>query len=87
MTFPVSLKNIGQVSLEFMFAMMAVVLLTIGMIKVFVWTGVEMLNGQRMHEQTLLAGEDPMTQTRPYFTAPTKIGAYVNSSIFGDENP
>ena len=83
----------GQVSLEFMFGMIGVVLLVVGMIQVFAWTGNDLMKRFNTHDAILVSPIStaqpaaPLEQTRPMFYSITKINATVNSNIFGEENP
>ena len=83
----------GQVSLEFMFGMIGVVLLLVGMIQVFAWTGNDLMKRFNTHDSILVSPVStsqpaaPLEQTRPMFYSITKINATVNSNIFGEENP
>ncbi len=88
-------KNIrpGQVSLEFMFGMIGVVLLVVGMIQVFAWTGTDLMKRFNSHDALLVSPistsqpAGPLEQVRPMFYSITKINATVNSNIFGEETP
>lgn len=82
----------AQVILEFCFSMIALVILIMGMLKVFAWTGKDMVARRLQHEQVLyqpVGGEwdGPLKQTAPLFFSASKIDAAVNSSVFGDANP
>jgi hypothetical protein len=83
----------GQVSLEFMFGMIGVVLLVVGMIQVFAWTGNDLMKRFNSHEALLVSPVGtsqpaaPLEQVRPMFYSVTKINATVNSNIFGEEAP
>lgn len=83
----------GQVSLEFMFGMIGVVLLAVGMIQVFAWTGTDLMKRFNTHDALLVSPIStaqpaaPLEQIRPMFYSVTKLNATVNSNIFGEENP
>ncbi len=89
----VKIKWPGQVTLEFMFGMIGVVLLIVGMIQVFAWTGSDLIKRFVRHEAILespISTNDsggPLEQTRPMFYSATQINATVNSNIFGEEIP
>jgi hypothetical protein len=83
----------GQVSLEFMFGIMGAVLLLVGMIQVFAWTGQDLLSRMDRHNSVLLTPfnydqvASPLDQVRPIVGSTTRIEAAVNSNVFGEENP
>lgn len=72
----------SQATIEFTFTMVLVVLLLVGMIKVFLWTGNDLSNRwQKVHEQELL---NPMELLNPpEYIAPLPINAAARSDIFG----
>ena len=82
----------GQVTMEFTFGIIAVVLLTLGLIKVFTWTGEDLVGRRIMHESILTEpiaknSVEPLKQVRPYFFSSAKLNAAVESNIFGEETP
>jgi hypothetical protein len=84
------------VMLEFSFAIILVVLLALGMFRVFQWTAHDMADRRRAHEDVLVYGkidanplidipsDEPTIQLQPYFYSSTDLDAAVNSNIFGD---
>lgn len=80
----------GQTIIESTFGMLALVLLMLGMIRVFFWVGADLSSRRAAHEQTLvepvIAGEtmDHYRQIRPVFYEGIPMDATtVNSEIFG----
>ena len=79
----------GQSTIEFTFSMVLTVLLIVGMIKVFQWTGNDLAQRRIAHEAALLSGacgegpQCPLEQVRPTFFYSAGIDAAVNSNIFG----
>ena len=66
----------GQVILEFTFCMIVILIMLYGVIKVFHWTGSDLVERQRAHTKTLLVNTlDPREQIDPYFYAPIKMNA------------
>lgn len=76
----------AQVTLEFMFAVLIVVLLAIGMIRVFQWAGEDVFRRRSEHEWSLRQGNNPRAQLQDDFFTSVDINATVDSNIFGD-NP
>ena len=68
----------AQLTIEFTFTMVAVVLLIVGMIKVFHWTGNDLAERRKMHERELLK-----QNIGPVSFPPVKINAVVSSNVFG----
>jgi hypothetical protein len=89
----VNTKPLAQVTMEFTFGMAAAVLLLVGMIRVFAWTGKELISRQNAHITSISTPtcdntSCPLTQLEyGVFFAPIDIGAAVNSNIFGDQYP
>ncbi len=67
-------KN-GQVILEFTFCMIIILLMIFGATKVFHWTGRDLVERQRAHDEVLRETVPPRQQIDPYFYTPTKINA------------
>ena len=70
------LKKRAQATIEFTFAMIIILFLIYGMIKVFRWVGIDMADRRIEHDQVLknpLA--TPAQQITPNFSRPKKIGA------------
>ena len=68
--------------------MLVVVLLIIGMVKVFAWTGRDLLERRQAHEAqlTVPVSEDSgvsLVQTRPFFFDIAPINAAVESNMWG----
>ena len=78
------LRSVGQTMIEFSFCMIVVVVLLLGMIKVFVWSGKDLI-GRRVAHETILANEDltPDRQIRPVFYYATRFDAVVDSNVYG----
>lgn len=71
-----SQKKYGQVILEFTFCMIVLFFMVYGVIMVFRWTGVDLAERRRAHNQMLLSPinkdwidlqDGPMNQIKPYF--------------------
>jgi hypothetical protein len=82
----------GQVILEFTFAIIAIVLLIVGMTRIVTWSGRDLVERRDKMDAVLIQPVgtdvgDPLKQTRHIFYTNVTIGAAVNSSVFGDENP
>lgn len=91
-------QRTGQSFLEFSFAIIMVVLLMVGMVKVFLWTGSDLVNRRQAHEDILTNIEGcslenikecggpsmGLRQLRPVFYIPEETGAAVSSNIFGN---
>ena len=60
----------GQVILEFTFCMIVILIMMYGVIKVFHWTGRDIVARQRAHETTLFANVSPRKQIDPYGSPP-----------------
>ena len=76
----------GQVIIEFTFCMIIVMLMMYGLVKIFRWTGVDMVERRMSHDVTLKVGitkdylntdigSGPMRQIDDYFYKPTKMDA------------
>ncbi|MDP2652468.1 MAG: hypothetical protein Q8Q08_00375 [Candidatus Omnitrophota bacterium] len=68
--------------LEFSFCMIATVILLLGMIKIFVWCGKDLVARRKAHENVLRQGTP--VGIRPVFYYSTRMGAAVDSNIFGN---
>lgn len=84
-------KNLkGQSTIEFTFSMVVTVLLILGLIRVFQWTGNDLAERRVAHETALLDGSCgdgptcPLEQIRPTFFYSAELRAAVNSNIFGN---
>ena len=86
----------GQATIEFTFTMVIVVLLLFGMIQVAVWSGMDLADRRKAHEDFLtttsirqggvkkeIYGKE---QTNPTFYYSSPIGAAVSSNIFKKED-
>lgn len=65
----------GQVILEFTFCMIVILIMFYGVIKVFHWSGSDLVERQRAHTDALLEDVTPREQIDPYFYAPIKMNA------------
>ncbi len=66
----------GQGFLEFTFAMMVLMIMIYGLIRVFGWTGVDLTEGRLAHERTLTdGGLSSRQQINPEFYVPTPFNA------------
>jgi hypothetical protein len=80
----------GQSTIEFTFTMVMTVLLVVGMIKVFLWTGRDMFQRRQAHEAVLTQSigydsEEALIQINPtFFGVANMEDAAVPSNIFGD---
>ncbi|MFP4473615.1 MAG: hypothetical protein ACLFPX_07130 [Candidatus Omnitrophota bacterium] len=72
----------AQTSLEFAFAMIVAALLLLGMIKVMLWVGKDLVARRTAHESVLTGTGSPVTQVRPTFYYSTPIDAAKDSNIF-----
>jgi len=82
------MKKNAQVLMEFTFSMIVVALLIMGMVKVFTWSGRDLVERRKEHERVLFDSRGGgRNQTRPVFFTVRPIAATVNSSVFGDMNP
>jgi hypothetical protein len=82
----------GQVTMEFTFGLVAIVLLIVGMIKVMAWCGRDLIDRRAVHEAVLIqpigqGSAQPLIQVRPFFYGTTDMNAAINSNIFGAETP
>ena len=69
--------------IEFSFCMIVVVILFLGLIKVFVWSGVDLLGRRQAHDTILINGATPELQIRPVFYFSTRMNAAFDSNIYG----
>ena len=89
----VFVSEAGQVTMEFIFAILAVVMLIVGTVRVFSWAGRDLVARTIYHEVTLTAPItkeplEPLKQLSPLFFSSMEVGAYVNNTnIFGREVP
>jgi len=65
----------GQVILEFTFCMIVILIMIFGVIKVFHWTGSDLVERQRAHKTVLLEDVTPREQLDPFFYQPAKMNA------------
>jgi len=73
----------GQVILEFTFCMIVILIMMYGVIKVFHWTGRDIVARQRAHELTLTANViNPRIQIDPYGSAPAPGGRIDSDPYF-----
>ncbi len=76
-------KKIAQVTLEFIFSMIIVVLLVYGTIMIFRWSGLDMANRRYSHERLLTRDpvgetyEQILRQIDPHFHEPLKMNAIL----------
>jgi hypothetical protein len=76
-------RRCGQAMIEFSFSMIVIVVLLIGMIKVFVWSGKDLLMRREMHESVLMdPSSTPRQQIRPTFYYSTRFNAAVESNVY-----
>lgn len=77
----------GQAFLEFSFALAMVAFLMIGLVKVFLWTGADLVKRRQAHE-AVLTNQDcagsvcGIRQLRPTFFTSDGLHVAVNSDIF-----
>jgi len=69
------LTHKGQVILEFTFCMIVILIMIYGVIKVFHWTGIDIVERQRAHETILLEDVSSRDQITPFFYAPVRLNA------------
>lgn len=79
----------AQSIVEFTFGIVIVVLLLLGMIKVFSWAARDLTDRRQRHEVSLIIDPGdcpacPLQQVNPYFYESTAVGFAKNSNIFGD---
>lgn len=79
------IRILGQVTLEFTFALIVIVLLVLGMIRVFQWGGKDLYQRRLAHETLLESNVPPLNQLEPYFYSSTTFNAAKPSNVFGDE--
>lgn len=73
----------GQTMIEFSFCMIIVVVLLLGMIKVFVWSGKDLVERRRAHERILTNRYlSPQQQIRPVFYFSTRFDADIDSNMY-----
>ena len=66
----------AQVILEFTFCMIVILIMLYGIIKVFHWSGSDIVERQRAHTDVLLdQSSTPKEQIDPNFYAPVKMNA------------
>ncbi len=75
----------GQSTLEFTFAMIAILFLLYGMIQVFRWVGIDMAQRQFEHRHTMGQGTSPDTQLNPSFYRPSRLNAFINADMIAHE--
>jgi len=90
---PPQARRGGQVNIEITFSMIIIVMLLLGMIRVFFWVGNDLADRRRAHEATLTGDVPPdldpamdrsYKQIRPTFYEGTPMDAItINSEIFG----
>jgi hypothetical protein len=74
----------GQTMVEFSFSMIVAVVLLLGLIKVFIWSGKDLMNRRKMHEAVLMNPKAvPAEQIRPTFYYATRFNAEIDSNIYG----
>lgn len=83
-------SSFGQTIIESTFGIIVLVLLMLGMIRVFFWVGADLSSRRAAHEQTLVSpvrlgvDSDHYRQIRPVFYEGIPMDATtVNSEIFG----
>lgn len=80
----------GQVTIEFTVTMVFTFLLMVGLIRVFTWTGRELIGRRQAHERILIEplpceeAACPLRQIRPTFFGSTSINATVSSNMYGN---
>ena len=75
-------KTTGQASVEFVFAMIAVIFLIYGLVRVFGWAGMDLAERAFVHEQSLTNGElSPQQQLNPDFYRPRRINAVYQGNM------
>ena len=88
---PQKQKEHAQTTIEFTFSIICVCLLLIGMIKVFVWTGKDLISRRQQDKAVLIESVCSNNsnciyrQIRPLFFTSANIEATVNSHIFGEQ--
>ena len=77
------MTRVAQSTIEFTFAMILVLLLIFGLIRIFRWVGMDLSDRRIVHERVL---EDvslsPEAQIAPDFYRPRKMGAVFNGFNF-----
>lgn len=75
----------GQATIEFTFAMIATVVLLMGMIQAVIWAGKDLAARRRAHEVYLTDNQlDGWEQTNPTFYRSAAMGAAVRSDIYNE---
>ncbi|MCA9408363.1 MAG: hypothetical protein H6755_01520 [Candidatus Omnitrophica bacterium] len=65
----------GQAIIEFLFAMIIIMLMIYAMGKIFHWTGADLAARRVKHEEVLMSGSNPQQQIVTYFDAPLEMNA------------
>jgi len=74
----------GQAMVEFSFCVILVFILFVGLIKVFVWTGRDLVERRRTHERVLRElSSGGREQVRPVFFYSSRFNAAIDSNLFG----
>ena len=63
----VAVKTQAQSTIEFTFALIIILLMAWGMIRIFRWGGMDLAERRWMHDETLVSGATPEQQLNPDF--------------------
>ena len=75
------LRTRAQSTLEFTFAMIVLVFLIYGMVRVFFWVGKDLANRRIVQDNSLTNGYDPSVQLNPNFYRGQSMGAIYNGTV------
>ncbi|MCK5580880.1 MAG: hypothetical protein KAJ18_06365 [Candidatus Omnitrophica bacterium] len=83
-------RSQGQSTIEFTFSMICVTLLIVGMIKIFTWTGRDLVERRQQHDAVLTeavcsASDCVLRQVRPMFFTEVDLNIGIASNIFGPQ--
>ena len=69
------IMTMGQSTIEFTFVMIAILLLTYGLIRIFCWAGLDLAERRFTHEQVLTNGATAVEQLVPDFYRPKRLNS------------
>ena len=78
----------AQSTIEFTFAMIVIVFLIYGMVRVFSWAGMDLAGRRLAQDNSLVSSPDPKVQLAPDFYRVRSMDAIYNGSVSnGNETP
>jgi len=75
------LNTRAQSTIEFTFAVIVVVFLIYGMVRVFFWVGMDLANRRVAQDSTLMNGTDASVQLNPDFYRVQSMDAIYNGTV------